>query len=248
MLAAIHDDHTRRLIRTVGCAPDAIVLDAGAGTGSISLFVATELLGPQAGGRVDALDVDPQHLPQHERIRVRAENIVTADLGDGVYDLIHARLLLMDLPERDDVLARMVRALQPGGRLIISDWDCQNSHRLLQTDNPAATRAFAVHQQALARHAVATGRAPGWAATISSALLRHRLQLITSAIHVPGWTGCHPGLQWYHHVSLQQQEMLLTTGVNHQQLDLLRGALADPRTVGYCYPLYTAVGVQGAAS
>lgn len=249
LLGAIHDDHTRRMLHLADCEPDTVILDAGAGAGSVSAFAATELLEPtDSGGRVDALDIDPQHLPQHERIRVRAEDITTADLGTGVYDLVHARLLLMHLPTRDDVLRRMICALKPGGRLIISDWDCQRPTGLLQTADPALKQAFVSFQQILIGHAIAGGMSAGWASTIASALLRHGLQLIKSEIHIQDWTGGQPGLQWYDRISRHHQDALLASGMTPEQLQLLRDGLVDPNTVGYLYPLFTAVGIRAAAS
>jgi SAM-dependent methyltransferase len=38
-------------------------------------------------------------------------------------DLVHSRLLLEHLPDRETVLARMVRALRPGGWILLTDMD-----------------------------------------------------------------------------------------------------------------------------
>jgi SAM-dependent methyltransferase len=56
-------------------------------------------------------------------LEVRQHNIVTDPLPEGAYDLIHARLVLMHLPERDSVLARLVTALKPGGWLLDEEFD-----------------------------------------------------------------------------------------------------------------------------
>jgi SAM-dependent methyltransferase len=42
--------------------------------------------------------------------------------GPG-FDLVHARLVLVHVPQRDEALRRMVAALRPGGRLLIEDFD-----------------------------------------------------------------------------------------------------------------------------
>jgi 2-polyprenyl-3-methyl-5-hydroxy-6-metoxy-1,4-benzoquinol methylase len=44
------------------------------------------------------------------------------ELPAGRYDLIHARLVLSHLPQRRDVLARLVQALRPGGWLVVEDF------------------------------------------------------------------------------------------------------------------------------
>lgn len=43
------------------------------------------------------------------------------DFTPGSFDLIHARSVLANLPERDTVLARMANWLAPGGWLVIED-------------------------------------------------------------------------------------------------------------------------------
>jgi len=49
-------------------------------------------------------------------MEIRRHNIVSDPLPDAAFDLIHARLVLIHIPEREKVLARLVAALKPGGR------------------------------------------------------------------------------------------------------------------------------------
>jgi SAM-dependent methyltransferase len=71
-----------------------------------------------------ATDIDPRFiraatLSQLEVVR----HDVTADaIPAARYDLIHARLVLSHLPQRGDVMVRLVRALRPGGWLVIEDF------------------------------------------------------------------------------------------------------------------------------
>ena len=52
------------------------------------------------------------------------EHDVAADPPpDGPFDLVHARLVLVHVPERDAALANMVAALRPGGVLLVEDAD-----------------------------------------------------------------------------------------------------------------------------
>jgi hypothetical protein len=41
----------------------------------------------------------------------------------GGFDLVHARMVLVDVPDREQALASMVRALRPGGWLLVEDTD-----------------------------------------------------------------------------------------------------------------------------
>jgi SAM-dependent methyltransferase len=54
---------------------------------------------------------------------VQRHNIATDPLPQGAFDLVHARLVLMHLPEREQALARMISALKPGGWLIDEEYD-----------------------------------------------------------------------------------------------------------------------------
>jgi hypothetical protein len=44
-------------------------------------------------------------------------------LPEHEFDLVHVRLVLMHLPERDAVLGRLIKALKPGGWLIDEEFD-----------------------------------------------------------------------------------------------------------------------------
>jgi SAM-dependent methyltransferase len=54
---------------------------------------------------------------------VRRHDIVNDPLPAASFDLIHARLVLVHLPEREKVLARLVAALKPGGWLVDEEFD-----------------------------------------------------------------------------------------------------------------------------
>jgi trans-aconitate methyltransferase len=51
---------------------------------------------------------------------------VTDPLPDAAFDLIHARLVLIHVPEREEVLARLVAALKPGGWMVEEEFDSQS--------------------------------------------------------------------------------------------------------------------------
>jgi trans-aconitate methyltransferase len=55
-------------------------------------------------------------------------DVTTDAIPSARYDLIHARLVLSHLPQRGDVMQRLVQALRPGGWLVIEDfWGCPTS-------------------------------------------------------------------------------------------------------------------------
>jgi SAM-dependent methyltransferase len=70
-------------------------------------------------------DIDTRFLQTVKRpnVEIRRHNIVTDALPEGVFDLVHSRLVLLHLPERDQALRRMIAALKPGGWLVDEEFD-----------------------------------------------------------------------------------------------------------------------------
>ncbi len=54
---------------------------------------------------------------------VRRHDVVLDDPPTEQFDLVHARLVLVHLPDRDEALRRMIAALRPGGWLVLEDAD-----------------------------------------------------------------------------------------------------------------------------
>lgn len=99
----------------------ALVADLGCGTGSLAVLIAAE------GYAVRGVDLSPQMV---ERARAKAlttdvaVDIRIGDAGDppllpGSVDVVLARHLLWTLPDPAAALARWVRLLRPGGRLVL---------------------------------------------------------------------------------------------------------------------------------
>jgi SAM-dependent methyltransferase len=95
--------------------------------GSVRVGTAWKWLADRVGlaGRVLVTDIDPRHLESLElpNVEVRRHDIVTEPLPEASFDLVHARLVLLHLPEREKVLARLVAALKPGGWLVDEEFD-----------------------------------------------------------------------------------------------------------------------------
>jgi trans-aconitate methyltransferase len=65
-------------------------------------------------------------------------------LPEGGFDLIHARLVLNWLPERLSVLDKLVKALKPGGWLLIEDYDTQLVPMEMAAPDPVFARMSGV--------------------------------------------------------------------------------------------------------
>lgn len=117
--ALVYDPVTTSRLRALGSGPGGRCLEVGAGTGTVVRW----LLERAGAAEVVALDRDTGGLETLADPRVQ---LVTADLRDenldlGGFDLIHARFVLMHLPERRQLVSRLARWLNPGGWLVLGD-------------------------------------------------------------------------------------------------------------------------------
>jgi len=125
ILARLFDATTRRVIEGGGLAPGWRCLEVGGGGGSVARWLA-ERVGPK--GHVLCTDLDTRIIEQGRasapaNLEVVRHDIAADPLPAGAFDLIHARLVLIHVIEREHALVRMVAALKPGGWLVIEDFD-----------------------------------------------------------------------------------------------------------------------------
>ncbi|WP_067473937.1 class I SAM-dependent methyltransferase [Actinomadura hibisca] len=113
------DPTTIALIERLAPQPDWACLELGAGAGSIARWLA----GRCPRGQVTATDLDTGYLSgaAPANLRVLRHDVTAENFPDDGFDLIHARALLVHLPQRQDVLRRATRWLKPGGRLLVED-------------------------------------------------------------------------------------------------------------------------------
>jgi ubiquinone/menaquinone biosynthesis C-methylase UbiE len=121
-LTSLYDGATMAWCREVGLASGWRCAEVGAGTGSVAELFAAEV-GPT--GTVLAVDLDTRFLEplRSEVLAVARVDITADDLPSSSFDLVHARLLLEHLVAREEVVARLVRSLAPGGWLVVEDFD-----------------------------------------------------------------------------------------------------------------------------
>jgi SAM-dependent methyltransferase len=117
-----YDAVTRERLERLGPLHGASCLEVGAGAGSVTRMLA-DAVGPT--GAVVALDLDLRFLRDLDipNVTVRQHNVMTDDLEQGTYDLVHCRALLLHLSDPMLALRRMVSALRPGGLLLVEDAD-----------------------------------------------------------------------------------------------------------------------------
>jgi ubiquinone/menaquinone biosynthesis C-methylase UbiE len=134
-LTRLYDPGTLEICERLGVSSGWHCLDVGAGTGTLAHSL-SELVAPS--GTVTALDLDTRFLDPlaSERVQVLEADVTKQPPPAGRFDMVHARLLLEHLVQREAVLGAMAQAAKPGGWVLIEDFDWATA---LVIDPPSPT-------------------------------------------------------------------------------------------------------------
>jgi SAM-dependent methyltransferase len=121
-LSTIYDRGTIRHLEDLGISSGWHCLEIGGGSGTIAKWLADRV---GSAGHVLATDLDTRFLEplKGPNLEVCRHNIATDPLPEAAFDLIHTRLVLMHVIERDAALAQMISSLKPGGWLLMEEYD-----------------------------------------------------------------------------------------------------------------------------
>ncbi|MGZ4311200.1 MAG: methyltransferase domain-containing protein [Solirubrobacteraceae bacterium] len=226
-ITRLYDAGTLEVAARLGITSGWRCLDVGAGTGSLAQRLA-DLVAP--AGRVTALDVDTRFLDPlaSDRLQVAHADVTREALPEGEFDLVHARLLLEHLPQREAVLAAMVGAAKPGGWVLIEDFDWSTA---LMVDPPSATHdkvALAI-RELFTRH----GYTPSYGRELPRALARAGLTDVTTrAQAVQVAADREAGLPQWELLADQFAPALLAAGlVDEADLDAFHALWHDGSTI-----------------
>lgn len=118
LLAQARDPKSISVLERTGVAPGWHCLELGAGAGTLTSWMA-DRVGPS--GTVLSTDIELRfHADAAPNTTVTQHDIATEELP-GTYDLIHTRAVLQHVPARDEVVAKLSAALNPGGWLVLED-------------------------------------------------------------------------------------------------------------------------------
>ncbi|GAA2715500.1 class I SAM-dependent methyltransferase [Micromonospora olivasterospora] len=237
-LSEILDAGTRRTLVELGVGPGWKVTDIGAGAGTLTAWLSDQVA---PGGHVTAVDLDPRHITAGPHVTVRAGDIRRLRL-EGSQQAIVARLVLMHIPEREQVLADLVEALAPGGALVVADWDCTWRDMIRRSPSPRATRLLEQFQDALLSFGESRGADMGWAKRAPEAMLRLGLDNVDSRVESRSWRGGTGICLLHRSNSIQRESELLAAGMTPEDLAELRQVLMDPDLMLSGYLMHTTVG------
>lgn len=243
-LAALHNDATFRYMENCGITLGWNCLEIGAGDGSVARWMAAKV-GPS--GRVLATDIDPRFVLQDRsanpaNMDVRVHDIVT-DRIPGAFNLIHARLVLVWLPERLTVLDKLVEALKPDGWLLIEDYDTQLVPPELATSDPVAAAKFAKMRGALLELMTRSGLGHTYARELHHRLRERGLVRVQSYGTIATFEGGSPGAGLQQANFRQVHKAAIEGGlVSEAEFQEVMALLSDPQFTAFTTTMFSAFG------
>ena len=121
-LATIYDGVTFSHLRRRGIGPGWKCLEVGGGNGSIADWMSKQV---GRNGQVVATDLDTRYLKllNHPHVEVRTHDVVLDPLEVDHFDLVHTRLVLIHVSDREQALRRLIASTKPGGWLVVEEFD-----------------------------------------------------------------------------------------------------------------------------
>jgi ubiquinone/menaquinone biosynthesis C-methylase UbiE len=238
---------TADLLGRIGLRPGHSAIDLGCGPSGILDLLSVAVF---PGGRVTGLDADPEHTTmarQHasERGLTNVE-VVTADarhtgLPPGSFDLVHARTVLVTIPEPQDVLAEMVRLARPGGWIASQEPDIEAA--FCYPPLPAWDRLREIFRASFGR----SGADPLIGRRLPELYRQAGLEDIDVVVHAPVYPAGHSRSTILPDLVRSLRPMILDLGLSDEpeltELDrAVREHLADPRTLTLAHLLVVAWG------
>ncbi|MFF4214153.1 methyltransferase domain-containing protein [Streptomyces sp. NPDC001796] len=188
-VAALTDPATVRYLEQIGVREGWTCAEVGAGAGSIARWLSNRV---GHFGKVHAIDIEPGYMEgvTAPNLEFREQDITTTPLQEGSYDLVHSKILLMHLADRERVLGEFAKALKPGGYLLVEEADIRSIQRV-DPPSPLLTRAAA----ALETFFYFGGADPGYGMKLLPAFRRTGLTVLGSDCQLTAVQAGSPEIQ-----------------------------------------------------
>lgn len=231
-LEQVLDDTTTTCLAATGVRPGMRCLELGAGGGSIAHWLA-ERVAPD--GTVVAVDTDIDHLQEGPGVVVRRHDLDDGVPDGGPFDLIHARLLLLHLPNRARILYDLVAALAPGGWLVLGEF-AERPLTPLATPSAADIELWE-RVQHLSHHVVSPARGVSWtwAHEVTDRMAEAGLVDVRAVEYSTTTAGGSAGCLLHRNLNAQAEPLLLAAGATPEELTRYRDLVTDPRFLAWFY-------------
>ncbi|KOV12198.1 methyltransferase [Streptomyces sp. XY431] len=203
--ALAYDEVTMARLHALGVGPGWRCLDIGAGTGTVS----RRLLDEAGVAEVLAVDRDVRFLAERAvpGLEVREADITAPDFAPGRFRLVHARFVLMHLPDRERLVRALARLVEPGGVLVLSDAVDLTGDRVPRT--PYSTAMRAMWQGLRATIGTDVSRVPSYPQLLRAA----GLERVGAEIHVPPLLPGSPISRFWADTWERSRAAMLATGL-----------------------------------
>lgn len=220
LLEQSFDAGTIRRLQAAGVEPGWRCLEAGGGAGSITQWLCSQV-GPD--GLVLAVDLDTRFLDQLDEpnLDVQRMDLRTDELPRDSFDLVHARALLMHIPQRQQILDGLVAALRPGGVLLVEDADHFPA-------SAVGTGLYAQVWKAFLDSAGRLGMAKDWARTLPTELHRRGLRDVWADCEAQLFEGGSVQSEFWRLSLAQARDLVVAEGISPQQFDQWNSEIGEP--------------------
>ncbi|MDT5147343.1 MAG: hypothetical protein QOC58_1988 [Mycobacterium sp.] len=227
LLGAAYDPPSIALAQRLGVRAGWRCLEAGAGGGSFARWLCSATA---PGGRVLAVDADPRHLADlpDRGGEVAKIDLAADELPERAFDFVHTRLVLLHIAQRDNALERLVRALAPGGLLVLEEGD---EFGVLDE----MRGAFGDVWRVFARSTEIAGANQTWARDLPVLLQALGLVDVEAVAEIPMFRGGSPLARMWNLTWVQVHEQLVKLGVSPEVIAAAQMEVEDEQR-WFCVP------------
>jgi protein-L-isoaspartate O-methyltransferase len=242
------DPLTTARIAGLGLSAGARCWEIGAGAGSVAAWLSAHV-GP--AGQVVATDINVdrlEHLEKLGNVTVVRHDVTTLapPVDNEPYDVIHARLVLLHLPQRRAILRELAGMLAPGGWLLLEEFDCTAPLRVYTSRSDVDSELFGRVTDAIVGILLANGADMAWAHEVHPAMRAAGLTDVHTVSFTETWAGGSAGTALHASNSRQLAERLDVAGITPAELDRFREVVADPAHTAASYLVVSTRGRRAA--
>jgi SAM-dependent methyltransferase len=218
------DPVTVRHLRARGVGAGWRCLEVGGGAGSVARWLCGQVC---PDGEVFATDIDTRFMETggEANLRVVRHDITAHDLPPATFDLVHCRLVLAHLPDRQAVLSKLTAALKPHGQLVAEEMDFVSA--LADADQPGG-RAFNAAVAKSSDVLRTRGFDPCCGRFLLAGLRAAGLADIGTEGHAGLWPGGSPGATAWRLTFEQLRDDMAALGLDHAAIATAIEACEDP--------------------